>query len=373
MDTASELVQPLSQVVARPVGWLWPGRLARGKLSIFDGDPDMGKSLAALDIAARITSARPFPDGSPALAPSNVVVINGEDSEEDTVSPRFRALGGDLNRAFILRKEFLDRDGPLRLPGHGTILERVLTETRAVLVVLDPITAFLDAAVNLASDVGVRWALKPLADAAARSAAHIIMIRHLNKSGNFRAQYRGGGSIALLAACRSAYLFARHPFQPVRVMAQVKNNLGPRQPALFYRVHGRAGAVPQLDWLGECPLTADQLLVAAGKKPALPGPRERARDFLTAFLEDGPRTTVDIMAAAQEQGLSGRTLRRACKEMKIESRQALVENRYLNFWLLPGQHLPTDPHAAAEQSPLDAWLAQVTAQYPTDPLEDPDA
>src|SRR5207302_363788 len=32
-------VRPLSEVAPRPVAWLWPGRLALGKLALLDGDP----------------------------------------------------------------------------------------------------------------------------------------------------------------------------------------------------------------------------------------------------------------------------------------------------------------------------------------------
>src|SRR5438552_1105168 len=100
MNTELTLVESLSRLVSRPVDWLWPARLARGKLSIFDGDPALGKSLVTLDLCARITTGRPFPDGAPAIRPGNVLIINGEDTAEDTVAPRLRALGADLDRAF---------------------------------------------------------------------------------------------------------------------------------------------------------------------------------------------------------------------------------------------------------------------------------
>ena len=34
---------PLSQVQPREIQWLWPKRLALGKLAILDGDPGLGK------------------------------------------------------------------------------------------------------------------------------------------------------------------------------------------------------------------------------------------------------------------------------------------------------------------------------------------
>jgi hypothetical protein len=46
-------------VVARSVSWLWPGFLPLAKLALLDGDPDLGKSLIALDLCARLSTARP--------------------------------------------------------------------------------------------------------------------------------------------------------------------------------------------------------------------------------------------------------------------------------------------------------------------------
>jgi len=53
----------VADVARRPVGWLWPGRVPSGKLTLVAGDPGLGKSLLALDIAARVTRGLPWPDG----------------------------------------------------------------------------------------------------------------------------------------------------------------------------------------------------------------------------------------------------------------------------------------------------------------------
>jgi len=58
------MLQPISEIASRPVNWLWPGRLALGKLSILDGDPGLGKSLLSLDLAARLTSSGQFAAGA---------------------------------------------------------------------------------------------------------------------------------------------------------------------------------------------------------------------------------------------------------------------------------------------------------------------
>jgi hypothetical protein len=87
--------RPISQLTPRPVTWLWLNQLALGKLAILDGDPGLGKSLLTLDLCARLSTGRPFPDGSPGPGVSNALVLNAEDSAADTIRPRLQALGAD--------------------------------------------------------------------------------------------------------------------------------------------------------------------------------------------------------------------------------------------------------------------------------------
>ena len=102
--SSTPCILPVSQLTPRSVTWLWPGRLALGKLAIVDGDPGVGKSLVTLDLCARLSTGRPFPDGSPGPSAGNCIVLNGEDDEEDTTRPRLEALGTDLDRVFVLHR-----------------------------------------------------------------------------------------------------------------------------------------------------------------------------------------------------------------------------------------------------------------------------
>lgn len=47
------------------IRWLWPARIPLGKLTLFVGNPGTKKSLATIDVAARISTGRAFPDGTP--------------------------------------------------------------------------------------------------------------------------------------------------------------------------------------------------------------------------------------------------------------------------------------------------------------------
>src|SRR5215212_4677505 len=79
------------------VSWLWEKRIPFGKLTIFDGDPDVGKSVITMDLAARVSRGRTFPDGALCEA-GNVLIVNVEDAKDDTIVPRLKAHGADLDR-----------------------------------------------------------------------------------------------------------------------------------------------------------------------------------------------------------------------------------------------------------------------------------
>jgi putative DNA primase/helicase len=82
------------------VDWIWEGRIARGKLTIIAGAPDVGKSQIGAYIAARITKREHWPQA--ALAPQgDVVILASEDSIEDTWVPRLMAACADLARVFF--------------------------------------------------------------------------------------------------------------------------------------------------------------------------------------------------------------------------------------------------------------------------------
>jgi hypothetical protein len=344
-----------------PVRWLWPGRLALGKLALLDGDPDLGKSLLTLDLCARLTRGLPFPDGAPGPGPANVVVLSAEDGV-DTVRPRLQALGADLDRVFVHAPD-AGRDEPIRIPTNLAPLNEVVGDTKARLVVFDPVMSFLHPGVLCASDSSVRQGLLPLADLAQRHQSAVMMQRHLNKYASNRSLYRGLGSIAFLAMCRSGYLVGRDPQQPSQcVFAQVKNNLAPPQPSLAYRIDGGKDGSVSFTWLGPSPFTADQLLTRPQGRA--PKPRQHAADLLAELLEAGPRTSREIWESCQQHHLSERTVNRAKDELFIRSLRRREDGKWVTYWLLPSQSLPNPPSAENGPADLEPWLGPLREEFP---------
>jgi putative DNA primase/helicase len=258
---------PFSQLADRSVDWLWCGWLALGNLNILDGDPGIGKTLLTLDFCARATRGKAFPGNVAALGPVNVVLCNAEDAMEETLRPRLRGMGADLERVFGIHDDESGLAGSLRFPSDKQELDKILTQTKARLVVIDPIVAFLDRGIQSSNDQSVRRALRPLMTLARKHQCAILLVRHLNKSGGRRALYRGGGSIGFVGSCRSALVAAVDPQQPERrVLAPVKQNLAALQPSLAHTVEVQNSETPAITWLGPTELTADELLAVPTKE-----------------------------------------------------------------------------------------------------------
>lgn len=362
-DPPSDLLPPrASEVAPVAIEWLWPGRLALGKMTLLDGDPELGKSLLTLDLAARLSAGRAWPDGVPIPEPAATLVLGSEDAA-DAVLPRLHALGADPSRIFLQPP---DLDPATVLTAPASCLDRFLDHSQARLLVLDPVTAFLPSAAAFTIDPVVRRTLGPLVALAARRRCAVLLVRHLAKAARGQTLYRGLGSIALAAACRTAWLLAPDPRRRERrILADIKNNLGPRQPSLAFEITTGPTGGPALTWLGPCDFSADLLVTTS------PSPRTAALDFLLEMLADGPRPAGDLWNAALPRGLNRRTLQRAREDLAIRSERRHENGRTICYWLLPGQQLPRPPVANDEADAVDRWLDHLRTQYPTaTPLDD---
>lgn len=74
----SAILIPYDTIEPQEVEWLWPGRIAMGKLTLVVGDPGLGKTFLSLDTASRVSTGSQFPDGTP-CSPGDVIFATVED------------------------------------------------------------------------------------------------------------------------------------------------------------------------------------------------------------------------------------------------------------------------------------------------------
>jgi len=258
-DEGPVIMRKLEGVESERLEWLWPERIPLGKLSLLVGDPGLGKSLIALDVAAHLSIGRAWPDAPSdcrGFPPANTLLLTAEDDLADTVKPRLDAAKGDATRVTVLEAaQDRQEDGTRKRRGINLArdlarIEYALDEIPNVqLLVFDPLSAYLGG-VDTHTNADVRVVLAPLADLASRRELAVLGVTHLRKSGG-KALYRTMGSIAFAAAARAVWGVAADPDDDTgqrRIMLPIKTNRAPGGDGLAYRII-RA----PLDGLGDLP------------------------------------------------------------------------------------------------------------------------
>ncbi|MBI3068655.1 MAG: AAA family ATPase, partial [Betaproteobacteria bacterium] len=233
----------MADVQPKPIRWLWPGRIARGKVSLIAGHPGLGKSQAAVSFAAIVSTGGLWPVDRTRCERGAVVILSAEDDPEDTIRPRLEAAGADLSRVYVLDAvREADERGEIQARAFNlaTDISRLgvlLGNLRDVaLIVIDPVSAYLGG-VESHNNAEVRALLAPLAELAARHGVAVIAVSHLNKASGTEALLRVQGSIAFSAAARAVWGVARDKENPARrLFLPLKNNLGHDQTGLAFTV-----------------------------------------------------------------------------------------------------------------------------------------
>jgi DNA-binding MarR family transcriptional regulator len=308
---------PLSEIKTQHITWLWENRIPQGKITILEGDPGMGKSLLALDIAAHVSTGRPMPGDSIGKIGS-VILIAPEDGAADTSKPRVASAGGDLSRIHLLNTvESLDVNDvkklklyqkPFSLAQNLFELEQAIIQTKAILVVLDPLTAVLGHNIDSSRDQGIREIFTPLTLLAESMNCAFLVIRHLKKGTSDNPLYRGAGSIGIIAAARTCLTIFYDPAdEKKRVLAVTKSNLVESPKNLSYQVVPIESNAPHIQWHGEIDLDISTLI---GPGINLSFPRQE----IIKALQSSSRN-LDLKEIAEKTGLNYKTLRMTLSRM----------------------------------------------------------
>jgi putative DNA primase/helicase len=316
---------PATEVECRPIEWLWPGWFARRKLHLLAGAPGAGKTTLAMEFAACISAGLAFPDGEIATA-GNVLIWSNEDDPGDGLKPRLLAAGADMKRVFFVGDVTTSNNQRHFDPASDfPRLRRKAKELGDVaLVILDPVVSAVTGDSHKNGEV--RRDLQPIVDFAAETRAAVVGISHFNKGMAGRDPLeRVIGSIAFGALPRIVMVVARSCSHPGhRVLVRAKSNLGPDEGGFLYSVEEGMGdglAAPTICWNGSLAGRAEDLLGSGAEEAPTLTEIQRARQWLTDFMNEGPKASVDIKLAAKQAGISESTLKRAKKSLNFEAKK----------------------------------------------------
>ena len=308
----------MEDVEEREVEWLWYPYIPYGKITIIQGDPGEGKTTMVLQLAAILSNGGKLPGNDKEQPAVSVIYQTAEDGLADTVKPRLLAAGADCSRILVIDES---KQG---LSMKDERIERALKDTKAKLLILDPIRAYLGADVDMHRANEIRPVMKLLGDIAEKYGCAILLIGHMNKASGNKAAYRGMGSIDFFAVARSVLLVGRIEGEPnTRAVVQIKNNL-----AAFG--HPKAFMLSEMGfhWLGDYEITADEVLGGIAPKA---NKLEQAKQMLRELAETTNMVqSNEVFEMADEQGISKRTMENAKKELGIRAKK--INNSW--YWEL---------------------------------------
>ena len=318
-----------SDIQPENIEWLWPGKIAKGKLTIISGDPGLGKSLLTTNIAACVSRGDLWPIENSHSPLGDVLLLSAEDDAADTIRPRLDDAKADCSRIHILKSiEELDGSGEKVQSTFSfkrdiiTLEETLIGMPQCQLIIIDPVSAYLDGT-DGNSNSDIRGLLAPLSELAGKYKVAVLLVSHLNKGGNGgSAIYRTMGSLAFTAAVRAAYIVTKDANSPERrLWMPVKNNISKDYSGLAYTVVEADNGTALLKWEPNVvAMTADEALMPTksnDEKTQL----DWAIDFLKDLLQEGSIDTKKVFSEARILRISDKTLLRAREKMGIKTRK----------------------------------------------------
>lgn len=352
---AKPVLVRMADVEARSIDWLWPNRIAAGRLTLLVGRPGDGKSFLTCDMASRVSTGSPWPDGSPCPR-GGVILISAEDDPADTVRPRLDAHRADVQRVVMLRTvQRVDDAGReseamFSLSDVDALESALQTSRDCRLVVIDPIGSFLGGRTDAHRDNEVRSILAPVAALAEKYNAAVLVVCHTRKGAAASADDMAMGSRAFTGIARSVWHLSRDSDDSSRrLLLPGKSNIAAEQPGLAFTIAGDGfdGSGARVQWERDpVAMTADDALAKANGNGGESSALEEAVNWLRDQLRDGPIQGKAIQTAARADGIALRTLERAKEKLGVTAGPDGFRGPWV--WRLPENVAPQSEDTASE-------------------------
>lgn len=342
------VLTPASQIEPRPVRWGWQDRLPAAHVSLIPGREGIGKSLLLTWLIAQVT--RGTLPGTFKGTPRPVFYAATEDSWQHTIVPRLIAARADLELVHRIEVEAIETSMRIELtmPRDCGLVAAEIKRLDVAMLALDPLMSVIDRAVDTYNDRDMRTVLEPLGKLADDTGCIIAGLAHFNKSSGDDPLNLVTGSRAFTAVVRSVVAVARDPEADdgTCVISQAKNNLGSLdlpnltyviKPAIIETPEGDA-EVGRLHFTGESNKSVRDILAELGSGAAERTARAECAEWLREMLAT-PKRTNEVIAAAEAQNFSERTVRRARKQLGIRPEELATGPKGRNEWWLS---LPAD-------------------------------
>lgn len=321
-------IRPKKQV------WLWEDKIPVATASALAGRGGTGKTTYALHMIAQLSRGtlpgQYYGDPRPSL------IWSGEDAWSTVIVPRAIAAGADLDkvgRLYIASEEDGHTSEAIpKLPLDTDRMCQAISDTGAVLVLLDPIASTMSG--DLHREADVRQAVDALARVADKTGAVMMFVRHFGKGGG-NASDKMSGSHAFRDAVRSLFLFAEDGDRVV--VTQDKGNYAPKGDASF-AFQLDSVSVPTDDGTADVARVVDLGVSDTSVSDVInrttdSGNHDDIAEWLHAFLANNAVKANEVYQAAHAAGFTVDQAKRAKKRLGIAAVRPVNPGPW--FWQLP--------------------------------------
>ena len=206
-------------------------------------------------------------------------------------------------------------------------IEQVIRETKAGILIIDPIQIALGKSFYTGEFGAVRNYMDMLALIANQTGCAIILIGHLNKNESGKELYRGSGSVDIVAAARSVLRVEKiRGGSSIRVIRHIKSSLTKEGDDFAFEIDSAHG----INWVGTINMSDEEKELTEQIGAEKPQKYEKVLKTLGRLLEKEDLAYSEILA--KTKNISGiRTLNEAKKELGIKS----VKKADGWYWHLP--------------------------------------
>ncbi|WP_247603131.1 AAA family ATPase [Gordonia amicalis] len=336
--------------------WLARGRIVYGAVNLLVGPEGIGKSLAWVLIAAKVTTGALLPEfGIPSREPGHVIVVITEDDWATVVRPRLEVAGADLARISVVCTE-PDGSGTPVFPADMHLITSA--EPAPALVVVDAWLDTVTAKLSVKDPQQARQGLHPWKEAAGQTGAAVLLLTHTNRVSSSDARDTYGATGELRKKARVCLYAQAGEEEGHLLIGPEKANHTRKLPATKFQIAGVArfaasddddGTVPLLHAVGDSDKTigehvADRFAAVADPKAARDSPERVGavgwlQDYLS--LQPGLKAPAEqVRRDGKTAGFSVRTLQRAAKDLEVM--QPGEGFPRITYWVLP-EHKRREP------------------------------
>ena len=319
------LPRSIAQVERQNIQWVVPGLLARGELTIVEGDPGKGKSYLVQVIAGLVCDGKRIPlfdHYTPVKG--NVAYFDVENTANTVTKARLETNGVVHLDSYFQGEEGFSIDDEER---WQIVCDR-LGELNPQLVVFDTINTYIGGTDTYRSSE-TQQAMGFFKYLAVALNCPVVLIRHLTK-GSGKAIYRGQGSIAFTGAARIVATVGSIPDdENIRVVACTKNNLSMPFRSFTYTIESLPDKDGQnqrsrLVWGDHIDISSDALIAPPSDRKEKPEPKgksekELAEELISAALdEEGLVSVNQLLKRAHGRSISRTAMYRAAESMELK-------------------------------------------------------